>query len=828
MSLETTAMEPTSDSSDGSGDSATCDAAGITRLHHVRCFCGMRLSFITSAAALWNTLLIAAALISWQAALAAYVLHWHLEVFDCFSHNVEPILVGFMFFAAFMKSYTFSAVVSDIIRFGFLLARDGWRTDTFEAYRRSLLGLAFAELMAGDMYISVWPSMLPAWCWADICLQVLIYVSLDVVPLVCFLCGRSQLAISMGLAAASIHILLFFMAWTCSDLALKVSTFKALRQRLSQTNELADAQCDMPRVENSLDEISFGSSEDIEEIGDAVTCRDTAVDRNLCVKVRRLESMLCSLLPALVCLAMLVAGIISGRIAPILFASFLGAVLCFLSCKWRGSCKLCEEAPFGWMATGISPAALQWQSWGEQFCGLNRAMQAQRYMPVLLELCIVGGVSAFLGYWKLLCLLMVLVAGWGYLFTVAVYARVPWALRLGIAGGVLEPLLMCVIFIVPGFICYWHVAWRRRLFELLCFLLIVCLGRQSGLQKPLRTASLVKCMAMCLFCFMYCLSVAAVLVSTRNDGEAPTDYSSFCDRRLPTCRYYPVPEQPQASLAPVCVAEFHVLMKEGALLSIADFALMSSLTYETSAPSLAAGLQHYFPGWFVEYVHKQRREGRDWISFYEFSNNHTSVIAVQGTADAVDVLQDMDLWTYAAVMAMFRNLIPYGAVSWSKSMMRLCLYIVPNLRQESLQPLFDAVEKRRAENPHRQFFLTGHSLGGGVASLASWFISQKTPNKQLPAIGFAAPGIVLTSTLVFNEPYKHELAPIFVVQPEHDLVSRLDYQPAVSIPLECSGGPIHCHSIFNTVCTVLRQCGPTRTTPNLTLPCGMCPDMPCT
>lgn len=56
------------------------------------------------------------------------------------------------------------------------------------------------------------------------------------------------------------------------------------------------------------------------------------------------------------------------------------------------------------------------------------------------------------------------------------------------------------------------------------------------------------------------------------------------------------------------------------MLSLIDFGLLSSLTYEDKLENIKHALHLYLPGWYVERNWKATRSQRDWTSFLQFTS----------------------------------------------------------------------------------------------------------------------------------------------------------------------------------------------------------------
>ncbi|CAK9089100.1 unnamed protein product [Durusdinium trenchii] len=144
------------------------------------------------------------------------------------------------------------------------------------------------------------------------------------------------------------------------------------------------------------------------------------------------------------------------------------------------------------------------------------------------------------------------------------------------------------------------------------------------------------------------------------------------------------------------------------------------------------------------------------------------------------------------------------------------------LQKQYFSHLLEDVQRRRDQFPERRLYITGHSLGGGLAKLVAAKVG-------IPAVTFMAPGLESTSYLVFRQNMIQDLHNVaLTVMPDNDVVSRVDIQSGITIKTECEGNMLHCHLLYPTICNFLDRCGSGRPpAESLYLPCGACEDMPC-
>ncbi|CAE7034745.1 unnamed protein product [Symbiodinium sp. CCMP2456] len=212
-------------------------------------------------------------------------------------------------------------------------------------------------------------------------------------------------------------------------------------------------------------------------------------------------------------------------------------------------------------------------------------------------------------------------------------------------------------------------------------------------------------------------------------------------------------------------------------------------------------------------------------TYFEFwdPENSTIVFAIRGTNSMLDVLDDLNIWGPAAIMQAFSLAGPSLSTAVAESVALLSTVIYgESMQKQYFSDLLAHVRSRKTQLPDRRFYITGHSLGGGLAKL----VAAKT---HMQAVTFMAPGLGTTSYVVYREHMLEELRHIsLTIMPENDVVSRVDTQTGITVKTDCDGNPLHCHQLYPTICTLLQTCGSGRAgEAALALPCGACDNMPC-
>lgn len=117
-------------------------------------------------------------------------------------------------------------------------------------------------------------------------------------------------------------------------------------------------------------------------------------------------------------------------------------------------------------------------------------------------------------------------------------------------------------------------------------------------------------------------------------------------------------------------------------------------------------------------------------------DNQTTVIAVRGTLDCLDVLQDVSLWI-VPVLLQFFGLVgldtAYGAWGMATAELSQMLPMAYIDRKKTVESVLSAAELMINQHPEREYYITGHSLGGGVAKLVK--LAIKIPQRARQEVG---------------------------------------------------------------------------------------------
>jgi len=191
------------------------------------------------------------------------------------------------------------------------------------------------------------------------------------------------------------------------------------------------------------------------------------------------------------------------------------------------------------------------------------------------------------------------------------------------------------------------------------------------------------------------------------------------------------------------------------------------------------------------------------VQYVDFVNEekNTIVVAIRGTSTVEDIFQDIYIWSASALLQLsgffgtFVKFWPRGTIA------SLVKFIVKQFTNFQLLYWVD-VEKHimdLQENTNSTIYLTGHSLGGGVAGVISAHLN-------IPAITFSSPGLGF-SYKTYDIELKKLINNFVNIVPMSDPVPLLDSQVGQIQTIECNTEqPLSCHSIYNTIDTLNSMC----------------------
>lgn len=810
---------------------AECSAANFFHLLCPYCcdrpsFRSLQSSWLVGLLALWHTFLLCVAASAIVCFSAYHVLHFHVWWYGEWTQrnlkvNESTCLLIVQFIAVFFGSCALLNAASEALRFCYLLAVDAWRS--FEAYRKVVTFQAEKEVEAHAFYVD--ECAVPGrHRHLDLFVQLMLFASLDVAPAILFF---SRSFSPYCLAASLAHVYLFYAAWTLQSVHVVWKRFTEawqLARTSSEQTVIPTWDIEFQRQEGSRETLHRSSQKhETTTASNVLTC--------LCAVCYWLEDSFILILPPCI-VAVSVASALPTMVTVTGLILTLEAFCCRLHLGYARMRFIRNDETL-WLKRSIlykwfpNPGALQY--WSERYCGLGIQKQKQSKSQLCRLLVLLCLTMAYIEADNFACACLFLILCQALPFHLWIYLM-PFCWLAGLCGSF-------AAFVIQETLVIWSAVGSSG-----CDAFCLAVGfaacsflKQTADYNALSSGNRIRFAARMFFMTIHfvliCLVAASMVEITKGTQRS---WSSFCDASSPGCKYYDVPYTGDQNNNPLCSMRFPLGSDEGSsrTLSVADFGVLSSLTYEEDRASLQYGLQHYLLGWNVTIVPGlQFGAGHHGVgtTLYEFSSedNSTSVFAVQGTASAEATLQDLNLWLIAGLLQGLDMIFPsiHASHSLSKNFASPIAAVAHCLNTHTPHHgLLKFVERRMRSMPKRSFYITGHSLGGGIANLVAGELGDRL---QLQAIAFSAPGTKLTREILFGqkEMTTNSLRSINL-HPQGDIVPRIDIDTGIAIPSSCDGSFVKCHSIFTTLCSIYKECG-SSVRSNLSIPCGQCEGMPC-
>ncbi|CAL1154962.1 unnamed protein product [Cladocopium goreaui] len=382
------------------------------------------------------------------------------------------------------------------------------------------------------------------------------------------------------------------------------------------------------------------------------------------------------------------------------------------------------------------PEVLQY--WGERWCRLGfNAQKRQRY-PFAI---VVGLTALVFGSFRLMSLTYACMCMMLY-----VCLRLLWMRVEGYGGwfyafleSFVEIILLNIIIMMTS---------RNPLRDGAVVLILAVTG-QFGFQREINSGERVRLASMITLGLVRVMLLGLVCFALSSVSD--DNWSAFGEY-MGSTKFYEIPHLPpnmtqkDVNTFPLCLVRFpHGAVGSGNALdfskelSLADFGLMASLTYEHlgressdgihgEPPSrVEEGCAHYFPNWHVEQKPPsawaalavdgghQQIEALDWTQRLPCPG--TTVIAVRGTLNALDVLHDVTLWLVPTVLQLCNYIGPdVSDGAWGISMSRLSALVplAPIRKQTTFDSVFLAVKYMMSKHPNRWGSIGFHGAFLGV------------------------------------------------------------------------------------------------------------------
>lgn len=250
-------------------------------------------------------------------------------------------------------------------------------------------------------------------------------------------------------------------------------------------------------------------------------------------------------------------------------------------------------------------------------------------------------------------------------------------------------------------------------------------------------------------------------------------------------------------------------------LHITDLALLAEAAYTVeNITELHTVLEEDFGNTALSDYNVTAVVVENYNAFFEthFPRLNTTVISVRGTSTGIDALIDMHYWFGISFLQVLSNSVfpvlsqmPAGLVQWVLSVPGIGLLNPDN----TYTTLTDYVERRKGvlcpgNSSDCRVLTTGHSLGGGMASLAG-------ATSEVKAVSFSGPGLYwsvdrfqITQDVLEDH--------VTVVKPQYDVCTKVDDNDGTVTDIDCPYpyNIISCHKIYVTAVTLYGNCGDPR------------------
>ncbi|KNE57373.1 hypothetical protein AMAG_03094 [Allomyces macrogynus ATCC 38327] len=255
-------------------------------------------------------------------------------------------------------------------------------------------------------------------------------------------------------------------------------------------------------------------------------------------------------------------------------------------------------------------------------------------------------------------------------------------------------------------------------------------------------------------------------------------------------------------------------MQFGGQFSLVDFVTLSGAVYrpDKDAAVVFANQNPALRGLKVKVEYDSLAEDKNGskggVRFMEFRFDtdrlrNVSVVAIRGTNNLEDILQDLHLWSTPLLLQASSYLGTFAAI-WPRETTATLVSFLSKYVAFSNFLYYKGVENYvtqtiKPTESNRTVFLTGHSLGGGLSLIVG-------SRLKIPAVGVSSPGLGMS--------YKNYDTSIEAITrwgmnivPFSDPVPMADEQIAGTLHIPCyQRVPSDCHKWRNTLRTLINSC----------------------
>ena len=252
--------------------------------------------------------------------------------------------------------------------------------------------------------------------------------------------------------------------------------------------------------------------------------------------------------------------------------------------------------------------------------------------------------------------------------------------------------------------------------------------------------------------------------------------------------------------------EYSICGKDFSGLNMLDMGFLASLAYKMPEMGGSSNIfwqnqvSSYFNNsaqgfnWSVELI----RETNPFFLHVRDSAKQISVVSIRGTNTSIDWFEDVDVWSEIGTLQLASLFFPLS-IWWTPGMLSSYVDWTSRLFADDLSYV-DTVASYVRDNTDSsdQVYLTGHSLGGGMAAI----VGAKENKKS---VGFSSPGALLQhKKFGFSRDALSQTATTVYLY--GDVVPYADQHGGLVQPLQCRYELVKCHMLDALLCELWRGC----------------------
>ncbi|EMD44104.1 Hypothetical protein EHI5A_147950 [Entamoeba histolytica KU27] len=239
-----------------------------------------------------------------------------------------------------------------------------------------------------------------------------------------------------------------------------------------------------------------------------------------------------------------------------------------------------------------------------------------------------------------------------------------------------------------------------------------------------------------------------------------------------------------------------------------EYACLSNLAYADNLNDARyANIKKYLDGigWkTITFYEKKKDDNKEGpvLHYLIAKKNDITVIGFRGSYEFSDWVYDFKLFTESALPSLSVSIFP---VFTNQALLKIS-YILsffgskafPKSDYDLLDIAKTVVQSEMSKASNKQYIVTGHSLGGGLANIVGSELG-------IVSFGISPPGTYLGAKA---QKLKKKDIRLFAraVIPDRDIVASLGVEGGLQMSIPCYEHGFGCHSIDNSVCMIGSLC----------------------